>query len=1047
MALPAGQRDPLQLSRPMLQSSQAAADLEVPLRAAVLWGGDGGSMDEEPGGKRTENPASGGLPPGFDVAWVESAGWGLLELGERGVVTWASPRAESLFGAADRGLVGRHYTEVLAPGSAQDFYGIFREAYQSNSPATRKALRVILAEGASKILDVHASVTCRESGEFLAVRGMVREAVPEPVQAGLAALESPALQVCLLDAQGRVTFANASWKKEDAAGSGLCAIEEGGDFLEALIRSHRSGRPSAADLEDGLRAILAGRRAGFSLEYLCSWKDPPSWQSVAAHTLGTGGPEAGILLVRRDITERKLNQQELQTLYRALDASIDGLALLNPSGEFLYVNPAFAHVHGFEAPVDLAGRRWSDLYPPDEYSKLQDLVFPHLKKVGYWSGELKGRKQDGDTLFESLSLTYVDRGRLLICSVRDVSAQKANEEALKSGEEAFRAIFEGVMDGIAVAEPEGLSILAANSAFGSLFGHSSPDLLVGRPLADLLLPEDRAGLVERAARIGGEGERSVHRCSARKADGTVIRLDCNGSWTTFRNRRALLLTLRDVTSEVRALSALEMSERRLRAVFEGAPDTIFIKDRDLRYVQGNPAMAALLGVPMEEIPGKNDVDFFGPEAGAHVQEIDRRVLAGESVEEEPVKPMADGPHVFHTVKVPIRDSDGKVVGLCGIARDVTERRREQQALQESEARFRHIVESAPGCYFYVHDGEGRFTYISPSILAVTGYPPEYFRGSRESIATDHPMNAESDRISEKCLREGTAPPPLRWEIRHRDGHRMIIEAYEKPILRDGKVAEVYGLCQDITRRREMEEGLARFRNLELAGRLSTLMAREVGEPVLAMGVTLQGLQRKLGTDPAAAPYLDLMSDQVQRLSDLVRDMADMGQDEQEAPREPRRVDSLVREALDALEWERPGEGARVSLGTCGASLTVRVNAARVARSLVHVLGNALRFSPGGSPVHVGFEKAGEEAVVRVEDRGPGFSEEILDRAFEPFVSTTGKRAGLGLAIVLRTIESHGGRVWIRNNEGGPGATVSFSLPLATESGPAPTGPNRGGVRT
>ncbi len=1004
-------------------------------------------MGEDANGRGGKAAARVGAPPGFGPEWVEAAGWGLLELGPRGVVTWASPIAESIFAGGSPRLVGRHYTEVLAPDSAQDFYGIFRQAYRSGSPVAVKALNVILAEGASKVLEVNASVACGESGEVLAVRGMVRQVVPEPSQAMLSALQSPALQVCLLDGEGRVTFANAAWRKEDAAGFGLCEAEEGGNFLEALMRSHRSGRPSASDLEEGLRAVAAGRRSGYSLEYLCSWKETPSWQLIIAHPLKEGGPEEGILLIRREITEHKLNQQELQTLYRALDASIDGLALLNPSGEFLYVNPAFAHIHGFEAPVDLAGRRWSDLYPPDEYSKLQDLVFPHLKRVGYWSGELKGRKQDGEGLFESLSLTYVDRGRLLICSVRDVSAQKAHEEALKSSEEAFRAIFEGVLDGIAVVEPDGLKIVAANTALGAIFGYSSPDPLLGRPLVDLLVPEDRRGVVDRAAQIRSGGEGAVHRCSALRVDGSIIQIDCNGSWTVYRNRGALLLTLRDVTSEVRALSDLEMSERRLRAFFEGAPDSIFLKDENLRYVQGNPAMARLLGIPVEEIAGKSDADLFGPEVGAHIHEVDRRVLAGEAVEEEPVKPMADGLHAFHTVKVPIRDPNGRVVGLCGIARDVTDRRREQEALRESEARFRHIVESVPDCYFYVHDAESRFTYISPNYEALTGYPPEYFQGPREPLVTDHPMNAESDRISERCLRAGVTPPPLRWEIRHKEGRRLIIEAYEKPVLRDGKVVEVYGLCQDITRRLQLEERLARYREMELAGKLTSKVAREAEEPIIALGVTVQALQRKLGSGTPADPYLDVITEQVQRLSDLLRDLTDLGREDGAAQREARRVDLLIREALDAVEWEIPGEGCRVSLGALGAGLRVRVNGPRIVRALVHVIENALRFSPAGSPIRVDAEGLGEEVVLRVEDRGTGFPEGILERAFDPFVSSSGKRAGLGLAIVLRTVEDHGGRVWIQDNEGSPGATVCFSLPLAEEDRPRAPGRLGGGVRT
>ncbi len=122
---------------------------------------------------------------------------------------------------------------------------------------------------------------------------------------------------------------------------------------------------------------------------------------------------------------------------------------------------------------------------------------------------------------------------------------------------------------------------------------------------------------------------------------------------------------------------LRKSEERFRTIFETAQDCIFIKDREGRYVQANPAVEMLFEMPASEILGKKDEDFFGPEAAVHIYDIDSKVLSGEIVKEEHTKPVAGVPVTFHVVKVPLRDDLDRVVGICGIARDITERKRNE----------------------------------------------------------------------------------------------------------------------------------------------------------------------------------------------------------------------------------------------------------------------------------------------------------------------------------------------------------------------------------
>lgn len=133
--------------------------------------------------------------------------------------------------------------------------------------------------------------------------------------------------------------------------------------------------------------------------------------------------------------------------------------------------------------------------------------------------------------------------------------------------------------------------------------------------------------------------------------------------------------LKEIQQRQRAEQDLRESEERFRAIFETAPDLIYIKDRSLRYTQVNPAMAGLFHLSGSEILGKTDRDLYGAETGKHLEAIDRRVLAGESVEEEGTRLVRGVPTTFLETRVPLRNAPGEIIGLCGIARNITDRRR------------------------------------------------------------------------------------------------------------------------------------------------------------------------------------------------------------------------------------------------------------------------------------------------------------------------------------------------------------------------------------
>ena len=131
----------------------------------------------------------------------------------------------------------------------------------------------------------------------------------------------------------------------------------------------------------------------------------------------------------------------------------------------------------------------------------------------------------------------------------------------------------------------------------------------------------------------------------------------------------------DITEHKRAEQALLLSEERFRALVEGAQDLIFMKDRHLTYTHANPAMARMFGLDVSEIIGRKDEDLYGEATGKHIKQVDLRVLQGESIEEEYTASIKGVQITLNTVLTPLRDAEGMIVGIYGISRDVTERKR------------------------------------------------------------------------------------------------------------------------------------------------------------------------------------------------------------------------------------------------------------------------------------------------------------------------------------------------------------------------------------
>jgi len=466
--------------------------------------------------------------------------------------------------------------------------------------------------------------------------------------------------------------------------------------------------------------------------------------------------------------------------------------------------------------------------------------------------------------------------------------------------------------------------------------------------------------------------------------------------------------------------------------------------RDGQFAYANPAMAAIFGYSQEEILALPSILKLVDERDhALVRENLRRRLEGE------VRDLhytfrgrrRDGSLIWAEVLGTRADLAAKPV-VIGTILDVSERVDAEREIRESEERFRLIVEGSREVFFYIHDREGRFEYLSPSIREVLGYSPEELVGRSYEEILDEEQPGDVRRLTDRALLEGKRQPPYPTVVRHRDGRRRTLEIVETPLLEDGAVLGMRGFARDITARIEAEEERDRlFEEARAAVRardeMLAIVSHDLRNPLntIRMGTTLllEHEDRRAGNIHA----LEMIERAVGRMDRLIEDLLDVSQLERgtmtlrQSEVHPREV---AEEACQLLARTAEEKSVTLERELPDELPPIHADPERILQVLTNLLGNAIKFTPEGGRITLLAEP--EDALLRVtiSDTGRGISPDELPHLFDRFwqgSSSGAVGAGLGLAISKGIVEAHGGRIWVES-EPGEGSAFHFTVPHAEE---------------
>ena len=387
------------------------------------------------------------------------------------------------------------------------------------------------------------------------------------------------------------------------------------------------------------------------------------------------------------------------------------------------------------------------------------------------------------------------------CSAR-LQRTLTEAEAGRDAMSRLAAIVASSDDALIELDVRGL-VLHWNPAAERLYGYSEEEM-VGRSLDPVIPPERRDELDADLARASRGEHLARYETVRMRRDGS--RVDVSLAVSPVRDAQGRVTGVswmaHDISARKRAEEARRESEERWRIIATNSPDVIFALDRDLRYAWiANPTPP----FTEEMVLGRTDADLFGPAEAEPTMAVQRQVLeTGTGTMHEERLTIGGQDSCFEVMYQPRRDHEGRITGLIGYARDVTRRKRAEEALRASEARLRDLVEANSDWVWEV-DAEGRYTYASPRVRALLGYEPTEVIG-RTPFDLMPPEEAERvGAIFADICRRRVPFSELENTNLHKDGRSVVLETSGVPVFEDnGRLLGYRGIDRDITARKRAE---------------------------------------------------------------------------------------------------------------------------------------------------------------------------------------------------------------------------------------------------
>jgi len=758
--------------------------------------------------------------------------------------------------------------------------------------------------------------------------------------------------------------------------------------------------------------------------------------------------------------------------FERLAANVPGVLFeyaVHPDGrrQLLYVSPACREVLELDPEALLGDLNafWS-LIHPDDIPRVQADEQESARTGAPFTAECRVVTPSGRLKWVSFPAnpapSVPGRPRLWSGLLVDITARKVAEAALARSESFLRATFDANPAAIAIIEPD-TTIAMVNDAYCKLSGYAREEI-VGKSWTTQIPPGDLERLKDynRRRLLDPASAPDRYEFTFVRRDGEIR--DCLMSISIVAEPRRIVAAFVDITERKQAEERLRVSELRHRTLADNANDVVWTMGLDGSITYVSPSIQKLRGITPEEAK-RQAIDEIHPPASAAVSlgyftKLYGDIAAGRPPERfrgELEYKRKDGSTLWTEVMaIPITGSDGKVVEILGVTRDLSERKRAEEALRQAEARFRSLAEDAPVGILET-DPDGAVRYANRAAAAIVGTTPEELLGRawREFV---HPGDRERMRAEYRTAITWGRVRTSEYRILGAGGRIAQVKGFLSGLFgADGGLRGFIGVTIDMTHEHALREQLAVASRLAAVGTLVAGVAHEINNPLggalASHGFVEEEARRMVALLRSEAPLdreellgrleevLDALGDAQageKRIAAIVKDLTLFGR-----PDPSRSRVTLVQVVESALRWIPTALRQRAALDVADEGAPeVIASEGQLGQVVVNLVSNAVKAVPDGRTANVRIRVGrGRPGMARIDvsDDGAGIAPEVMKQMFDPFFTTrtVGQGMGLGLAICHAIVTAHGGHIGA-TSEPGKGSTFRVELPAAPEPGhPAP----------
>jgi hypothetical protein len=618
---------------------------------------------------------------------------------------------------------------------------------------------------------------------------------------------------------------------------------------------------------------------------------------------------------------------------------------------------------------------------------------------------------------------------------RDITEYRKKESLIRRQNEMLRGLFDSLAEGICIISDSGLFI-RINSYFTVITGYTDTDLNTIDDWFKLAFPniESRNSVVNEwnQAKVKGESAYTEFRITCKNGEIKDI-----GFNVSFLSDGISIIALQDITDRKRAEDALRESENRFRIVMKGSPIIFSYFDRGLRYTWiQNPHP----DYDSESLLGKRD-DEVGQGSGVRkmVQFKQRIIENGVAARTEITLPHSDGNHTYDISAEPLLNEKGEITGGTAIAFDITNRKKTEEALRESEERLSLAVNSVKlGIWEQnLQTGEVKWNNY---MYHIYGVDKNDYTVTHESVMDfTHPDDRERVLKEVDDVMKNGQDYETQLRIITPSGETRYIRAYAHVYeFYDGKPAKIIGVNNDITDQVNAYNTIIRNQRLNAIGEFASGVAHDFNNSLESImgNIELMLLNSEITEETrenltsmkksvrdAAARIRKLQSfnkpDGGQRnytgiqLNQVVIDVISQTRPLWKDTAEQRGVFYLVNKNLKDIPMVNGDENELRSV-------------------LYNLIKNGIEAMPNGGTLDVTTEHDKKDVIVRVSDNGIGMDDETVKKLFQPYYTTKGFEQGRGLGMpgVLSIIQAHGGQIFVERTAPGEGTVIQFRLPIS-----------------